>query len=153
MKRKELIKSKEYWISKIQLDLFEMIENYRKENNLTKTQLAEKLGVSKGYISQILNGNFDHKISKLVDLALAFDKVPLLEYENVNNYILNDSIGLKTELTKQVNIELNYSIPYHIKEKINTNNNDDDFSKIWEYNGKLNIFNDVSFTKKDKCYN
>lgn len=153
MKRKELIKSKEYWISKIQLDLFEMIENYRKENNLTKTQLAEKLGVSKGYISQILNGNFDHKISKLVDLALAFDKVPLLEYENVNNYILNDSIGLKTELTKQVNIELNYSIPYPIKEKINTNNNDDDFSKIWEYSGKLNIFNDASFTKKDKCYN
>lgn len=153
MKRKELIKSKEYWISKIQLDLFEMIENYRKENNLTKTQLAEKLGVSKGYISQILNGNFDHKISKLVDLALAFDKVPLLEYENVNNYILNDSIGLKTELTKQVNIELNYSIAYHIKEKINTNNNDDDFSQISEYNRKLNIFNDVSFTKKDKCYN
>ncbi|SHM80689.1 helix-turn-helix domain-containing protein [Flavobacterium xanthum] len=153
MKRKELIKSKEYWISKIQLDLFEMIENYRKENNLTKTQLAEKLGVSKGYISQILNGNFDHKISKLVDLALAFDKVPLLEYENVNNYILNDSIGLKTELTKQINIELNYSIPYPIKEKINTNNNDDYFSEIWEYSGKLNIFNDASFTKKDKCYN
>lgn len=153
MKRKELIKSKEYWISKIQLDLFEMIENYRKENNLTKTQLAEKLGVSKGYISQILNGNFDHKISKLVDLALAFDKVPLLEYQDVNHYILNDSIGLKTELTKQVNIELNYSIPYQIKEKINTNNNDDDFSKIWEYSRKLNIYDDVSFTKKDKCYN
>jgi transcriptional regulator with XRE-family HTH domain len=153
MKRKELIKSKEYWISKIQLDLFEMIENYRKDNNLTKTQLAEKLGVSKGYISQILNGNFDHKISKLVDLALAFDKVPLLEYENVDNYILHDSIGLKTVLRKQVNIELNYSIPFQIKEKFNTNECKDDFSKIGGYRGQLTVFSDINYTKKDKCYN
>lgn len=153
MKRKELIKSKEYWIAKIQLDLFEMIENYRKENNLTKTQLAEKLGVSKGYISQILNGNFNHKISKLVELSLAFDKVPLLEYENLNKYILNDSIGIKTELRKQVVIELNYSIPYSIKEKINLNNSESGFSNLWKYSGKLSILNDANFAKNEKCYN
>lgn len=86
MTREELLKSREYWITKIQLDLFELIENYRKENHLTKTQLAEKLGVTKGYISQILNGDFDHKISKLVDLALAFGKVPVVKYENIEQY-------------------------------------------------------------------
>ncbi|MDR7211998.1 helix-turn-helix transcriptional regulator [Flavobacterium piscis] len=153
MKRKELLKSKEYWMTKIQLDLFEMIENYRVENNLNKTQLAEKLGVSKGYISQILNGNFNHKISKLVELSLAFDKVPVLEYENINNYILEDSLGLKTELKKQVNIELNYSIPYSIKEKSKDKKPKNDFSNILIYSGKLSILNDSNVTKIEKCYN
>lgn len=153
MKRKDLLKSKEYWMTKIQLDLFEMIENYRIDNNLNKTQLAERLGVSKGYISQILNGNFNHKISKLVELALAFEKVPVLEYENINNYILQDSLGLKTELKKQVNIELNYSIPYSIKEKTQDKNHINDFSNILMYNGELSILNDSAFTKIEKCYN
>jgi len=66
MKRSDLIKSREYWIAEIQLQLFNLIENYRTKYNLTKTQIAEKLGVTKGYITQILNGDFDHKMSKLL---------------------------------------------------------------------------------------
>ena len=31
MNRKELITSQEYWTAQIQLDLFELIENYRKK--------------------------------------------------------------------------------------------------------------------------
>lgn len=91
MKRSDLIKSREYWISEIQLMLFNLIEDYRKENKLTKTELAEKLGVTKGYITQILNGDFDHKVSKLVDLSLAFNKVPILNFADINQYIANDS--------------------------------------------------------------
>ena len=53
MKREELLNSKEYWLSKIQIDLFNEIEKYMQRNDLNRTQLAEKLGVSKGYISQI----------------------------------------------------------------------------------------------------
>lgn len=90
MKREDLLKSREYWIAKIQIDLFEMINEYMKNNRINQTQLAEKLGVSKGYISQILNGNFDHKISKLVDLSLALDSIPLLEFKNSNNFIEED---------------------------------------------------------------
>lgn len=109
MKREELLKSKEYWITKIQLDLFEVIENYLRVNNLTKKQLADKLGVSKSYISQILNGNFDHKISKLVELSLAFDKVPLLEYENISNYLMDDTLGIETKVNKKVVIDIFYT--------------------------------------------
>lgn len=83
MKREDLLKSKEYWTTKIQLDLFELINEYMIENKLNRTQLAEKLGVSKGYITQILNGDFDHKVSKLVELALAFGKAPILEYKSL----------------------------------------------------------------------
>ncbi|MBK9985378.1 MAG: helix-turn-helix transcriptional regulator [Saprospiraceae bacterium] len=86
MKREELVSSNEYWLTKIQLDLFNMIETYRKENNLNKTQLAEKLGVTKGYVTQILNGDFDHRVSKLVELAIIFGKVPVLNFIDVEQY-------------------------------------------------------------------
>lgn len=86
MTRKELVKSKEYWMAQIQLNLFEMIENYRKKNNLNKTELAAQLGVTKSYVTQILNGDFDHKVSKLVELSLAFGKVPVLQFIDVDKY-------------------------------------------------------------------
>ena len=50
MNREELIKSHEYRTAQIQLDLFELIKNYCKRNNLNKTQLATELGVTKGYV-------------------------------------------------------------------------------------------------------
>lgn len=91
MNREELVGSREYWITKIQLDLFNQIKNYMTENQLSRTQLAEKLGVTKGYISQILNGDFDHKISKLVDLSLAIGKVPQIDYPDLHEFINKDS--------------------------------------------------------------
>lgn len=116
MKREELLKSKEYWITKIQLDLFELINKYMKENNLNKTQLATKLGVSKGYITQILNGNFDHKISKLIELSLAFNRVPVLEYEKINDYLFDDYHGLLDKQRKQIQIVIDYSDLHLFKE-------------------------------------
>ena len=87
MNRNELVKSKEYWMAQIQLNLFELIENYCKKNNLNKTQLAAQLGVTKSYVTQILNGDFDHKMSKLVELSLAFGKVPVLQFIDFDKYI------------------------------------------------------------------
>lgn len=89
MTRNELIESKEYWMAQIQLNLFEMIEDYRKKNNLTKTQLSAELGVTKSYVTQILNGDFDHKVSKLVELSLAFGKVPVLQFVDFDRYTEN----------------------------------------------------------------
>ena len=37
MKRKELLKSKEFWIVKIQNQLYEELEKYLRENNVSKT--------------------------------------------------------------------------------------------------------------------
>ena len=92
MIRKELVKSREYWIAQIQLDLFELIENYRKKNDLNKTQLAAQLGVTKSYVTQILNGDFDHKVSKLVELSLAFGKVPVLQFIDLDQYVEKDNL-------------------------------------------------------------
>ena len=91
MERKELLQQESYWITKVQLDLYGQIDQYMKANNLNKTQFAEKLGVTKGYLSQVLNGDFDHRLSRLVRLAMAIGKVPMIEFKNLNDVIETDS--------------------------------------------------------------
>lgn len=76
----ELIGTPEYWTTRIQLDLFNHIQNYMQENGLNRAQLAHKLGVTKGYVTQVLNGDFDHRLSKLVELSLAVGLIPQLEF-------------------------------------------------------------------------
>ncbi len=96
MERKELLQHESYWITKIQLDLYAHMEQYMKENNLNKTQFAEKLGVTKGYLSQVLNGSFDHKLSKLVKLSVAAGKVPIIEFKDLEEMIHQDEQDVVT---------------------------------------------------------
>ena len=91
MQREELLESKSYWTTTIQLELFNAIEFYMKKNKLNKTQLAERLKFSKGYISQILNGDFDHKLSKMIELSLSCDSIPLVFFVDKETFIKNDS--------------------------------------------------------------
>ena len=74
-----------YWTQNIQFALNGVLHDYLKVNNMTQKDFADKLGVSKGYVSQILNGNFDHKLSKLVELALACGMVPKVEFVPADN--------------------------------------------------------------------
>lgn len=79
MSNLEKYNSPAYWTQLIQLLLYRNINKYLTDNKISHKLFAEKLGVSKGYVSQILNGDFDHKLSKLTELALACDLVPKLE--------------------------------------------------------------------------
>jgi transcriptional regulator with XRE-family HTH domain len=90
MTREELLSTKEYWISAIQLDLYNKVRAYLDQHQLTQSQLAEQLNVTKGYISQVLNGDFDHKLSKLVELALASGHVPLVFFVDKETYLQHD---------------------------------------------------------------
>lgn len=81
--RNELLNSKEYWMVKFQQALYEEVAKYLAEHNLTQTEFAEKLGVSKGYVSQILHGDFDHKISKLIEISIAINKAPVIDFETL----------------------------------------------------------------------
>ena len=92
MEREELLKSKEYWFAKLQTQLFGIIETYRKNKNLNRTQLANELNVTKGYVSQVLNGDFDHRLSKFVDLSLSVGKVPFIEFKDLEELIKIDGI-------------------------------------------------------------
>lgn len=93
MTREELIQSKEYWMAKLQIDLFNEVEDYMRKNGLNRAQFAEKLGVSKGYISQILNGDADHRMSKFIELTLSIGLVPTLSFEDIHILIEREKSG------------------------------------------------------------
>ena len=97
MTREELLRSNEYWKLEIQMELFRIISEYMESNNLNRTQLADKLGVTKGYISQILNGDFDHRISKLVQLAMVIGKVPRIDFIDIEEIFKLDELDLLHE--------------------------------------------------------
>ncbi|MFK8161694.1 MAG: helix-turn-helix transcriptional regulator [Lewinella sp.] len=77
----------DFWTGKIQLELFRLIREHLDVTGLSQNKFAEQLGVSKGYMSQVLNGDFDHRLSKLVSLALAVGKVPKIDYIDIDNVI------------------------------------------------------------------
>ena len=79
MTREELMQMPEYWTEQIQLSLYRAAESFMTKNHMNRTQLAAYLGVSKGYVSQLLNGDYNYSISKLVELAIKLNCVPNLE--------------------------------------------------------------------------
>ena len=85
MKNKYL-RNRGYLLKKLQYEIFDAIAEYMTDNKLNQTKLAAKLNVTKGYVSQIMNADFDHKLSKLVDLAISIDKVPTIKFEDVSKY-------------------------------------------------------------------
>lgn len=93
MKREDILLDKGYWISKIQLDLYSQLEDYMKIHKFNRSQLAKKLNVTKGYITQVLNGDFNHRISKFVELSLAIEKVPQIHFVDLNELIQQDKDG------------------------------------------------------------
>ena len=87
LKKIDLLKTQEYWVNRIQDILFEKVQNYLKDNNISRVKFANDLGVSKGYVSQVLNGQFNFSLKKLVELSLAIGKVPDIHFDEVDNYI------------------------------------------------------------------
>lgn len=83
MTHEELLATPEYWTTKMQIELYQKVEEYLTKYKITRTELARRLNVSKGYISQVLNGDFDHRISKFVELALFVGYRPKIVFEPV----------------------------------------------------------------------
>ena len=86
LKKKDLYKTSEYWIEELQNELYRQVSDYMKQNNLNQNELAEKWGVSKGYISQILKGNCNFTLKKLTELSLALGKAPIVQYVPTDIY-------------------------------------------------------------------
>lgn len=84
LSKEELLKTPEYWFENIQNEIYRQVSDYIKNEGITQTQLAEKLGVTKGYISQIMNGNFNYTLKKLIELSLAINKIPIVEFRKAD---------------------------------------------------------------------
>ena len=78
--REELLSSKEYWMVKMQSDLIHEMESFMEAYGMNRSQLADYLGYSRGYITQLMSGSFDSKISKIVELSLAIGLKPELHF-------------------------------------------------------------------------
>lgn len=88
--RKELVETPEYWMEKIQNEIFRAVYDYMEQNDFNQSRLAQDFGVSKGYISQILNGNFNFSLKKLIGLSLALGLAPALNFEKLADFHLKD---------------------------------------------------------------
>ncbi len=96
MTREELVKSPAYWTAELQNELYRQIEDFMRVHHMNKSQLAEYLGCSKGYVTQLLNGDFDHKMSKFFELALAINKVPVFSFSDADEYIQSEQNNYST---------------------------------------------------------
>ncbi len=92
LSKEELIQTTEYWVEEIQNNIYSEVINFMKEKNLNQNQLSDYLSFSKGYISQILKGECNFSIKKLVELSLKIKTVPKLEFAPLNNEILKELI-------------------------------------------------------------
>lgn len=60
-----------YWIDRTVLSFLVQLSSRMKEGGLNKTQLAERIGTSKAYLSKIFSGNPNFTVATLVRLARA----------------------------------------------------------------------------------
>ncbi|MFC2104471.1 helix-turn-helix domain-containing protein [Bacteroidota bacterium] len=89
--REEIIKNETFWTETIQNKIYSDLVTYIKKNKVSQKKLAEKLDVSKGYVSQILSGeNLNFQISTLVKICIAIEKVPNINFEEIDSFIKND---------------------------------------------------------------
>ena len=89
--REEILKSPEYWFEHAQNDLYGQVVEYMEKEGINQNQLAERLGVTKGYVSQILKGEFNYTLKKLIEISLAIGKVPQIEYRTVARVLEDDN--------------------------------------------------------------
>jgi transcriptional regulator with XRE-family HTH domain len=109
--REELLKTEEYWFETLQNEIYRTVAEYIKKEGLNQTQFAQKLGVSKGYISQIMNGNFNYTLKKMIELSLAVNKAPAFEFKELEKYILED---------RQKRFEMQYNPFFNVTSKQET---------------------------------
>lgn len=99
MTRQELLKSPAYWEQKAQLDIYRCAVDFMQKHNMNRTQLADYLGVSKSYVSQLLSGDYNYTLEKMVDLSLKLGYVPNLEFQPISSVIYPE---IKRNITENI---------------------------------------------------
>lgn len=57
-----------------------------------KSPTEEQLGVSKGYVSQIMKGEFNYTLKKLIELSLAVGKAPEIGFKPLAEIISAENV-------------------------------------------------------------
>lgn len=86
LSKDELLRYPNYLLTKYQLEIYRQVVKYMAEKNLSKGDLAKQMNVSSPYISQILNGNFNYTLKKLIEIGLQIGQVPVLSFIPIKQY-------------------------------------------------------------------
>ncbi|MVN22697.1 helix-turn-helix domain-containing protein [Mucilaginibacter arboris] len=108
--REEILASPEYWFESLQNELYRQLVAYLEKEGINQTELAARLNVSKGYITQILSGNFNHTLKKLIELSLSVGLVPQITYTPIDEVIRKDC--QQKELLKELDETENFNKSY-----------------------------------------
>lgn len=97
--RQQILDSAQYWVARTQISLFRLAVDFMHQHNMNRKQLAEYLGVTPGYVTQLLNGDYDHRLSKFFELALAFGVVPEIKFTPVQSLSMGTQVNIATTQT------------------------------------------------------
>lgn len=68
------------WLQTIENEIILQIHRYMEREKINQTQLAQRLGVSKGRVSQILSGKLNFSMRTLVELCAKMEVMPILSF-------------------------------------------------------------------------
>ena len=115
-RKEEFLKRPNYLLTKYQNEIYRQLVGYINSNNLTQKDVAKKLGVSNAYVSQILNGNFNFTLKKLIEIGLMIGKIPTLEFIDKHEYLRKELEGITVRPTISVTYNISViNIPSHHK--------------------------------------
>lgn len=108
MTRKELISSPTYWLTQIQLAIFRCADKFMTDKGMNRTKLAEHLGVTKGHVTQMLAGDYNYSLSKLVETTMKMGYAVEIKFTPIEQVIQNDVLQTETITTSFKSLCYNY---------------------------------------------
>lgn len=99
--KERLIRGEGYWMETIQQAIHEALLAYMEKHGLNQTELAGKLGFTRGYVSQLMNGNFNLSQRKIIQLLLKLDMVPDLRIRSMDDYLASSKASEPTSAPRR----------------------------------------------------
>ena len=99
--RQDILTNSAYCEQKIQLEIYNCACTFMKTNNMNRTMLATHLGVSKSFVSQLLSGNYNYSLSKLIEISLKLGFQPDFTFKPF--HIENSNSKLTDPVTANTN--------------------------------------------------
>ncbi|MEX8548900.1 MAG: XRE family transcriptional regulator [Mucilaginibacter sp.] len=140
--REKLLRKPIYWFDHEQNELFRQVYSYMEKENINQTELANRLKITKGRVSQILNGNFNYTLKKLIDISLAIGLVPRIKYDKLDDIIKLDT-QLKSYHNSDSSIVKNKIIPLAVVNKFDNSSGNE------QENEKVNINSYTQYKRND----
>ncbi len=151
MKRYDVISNSGYWLADIQDKIFDEVDDYLSSQEMTKSTFAKKLGVTRGRVSQILNGEFNLRLEKMIELSLAVGKVPIINFMDISEFMKEDEKRTKrieAEMYQRLKKGNETTVEKVIKENPSPNIVNDKYSESKLTNKKITYTEELGYPRK-----